>query len=67
MSIAGGRIARLTLAMVPAVILTLGCCVRLLPHHVLVHAISALTAWLTLSLLVGVVVGHCALGEADYP
>ena len=59
------RLARSILLLVPAIIVTLGCGVSLLPREMVVRAISALTAWLTLSLLIGVVVGHCALGEID--
>jgi hypothetical protein len=67
MSSVGDRLTRLTLALVPAIIVTLGCSASLVPRELVAKAISALTAWLTLSVLVGVVVGHCALGEADYP
>jgi hypothetical protein len=67
MSLMEDRLARLALALVPVVIVALGCGVSLLPRDLVVRAIGALTAWLTLSLLIGVVVGHCALGEADYP
>jgi hypothetical protein len=59
------RLTRLTLALVPVVIVALGCGASLLPRDLVVRAIGALAAWLSLSLLIGVVVGHCALGEAD--
>jgi hypothetical protein len=66
MSTVGDRLVRLILALVPAVIITLGCGASLLPRELVVRAISALTAWLMVSFLIGVVVGHCALGEGDY-
>ena len=66
MSSVGDRLTRLALALVPVVIVALGCGASLLPRELVAQAITALTAWLTLSVLVGVVVGHCALGEADY-
>jgi hypothetical protein len=68
MSSVGDRLTRLVLALVPVVIIAVGCGgASLLPRALVAHAITALTAWLTLSVLVGIVVGHCALGEADYP
>jgi hypothetical protein len=67
MSTIEDRLARLILVLVPSIIVTLGCGVSLLPRDMVMQAINALTAWLTLSLLIGVVVGHCALGEAENP
>ena len=66
MATVGDRLVRLTLALMPVVIVTLGCGASLLPRELVARAISALTAWLTVSFLIGVVVGHCVLGEADY-
>jgi hypothetical protein len=59
------RIERSIMFLVPAIIVTLGCGASLLPREMVVRAISALMAWLALSLGIGVVVGHCALSEAD--
>ena len=51
--------------LVPAAIVTLGYGASMLPREMVLRAISALTAWLALSLGIGVVVGHCVLSEAD--
>ncbi|HEY2618866.1 MAG TPA: hypothetical protein VGI78_16120 [Acetobacteraceae bacterium] len=65
MSTVGDRLIRFILALMPAAIIALGCGASFLPRELVVRAISAMTAWLLLSFLIGVVVGHCALGEAE--
>ena len=65
MAIVGDRIERSIMFLVPAAIVTLGYGASMLPREMVLRAISALTAWLALSLGIGVVVGHCVLGEAD--
>jgi hypothetical protein len=67
MSSAEDRLARSTLALVPVIVAVLGCGVRLLPHDLVAQAITVLSVWLMLALPVGVIVGHCALGECDRP
>jgi hypothetical protein len=56
---------RLILALVPTTITVLGCAASLLPRDLVVQAIGVLTIWLTLSLPVGIAIGHCMIGEAD--
>ena len=56
---------RLVLVLVPAVIVTLGCGVSLMPRDLVIRWTSLLAAWLTLSLPVGVLVGHCVPDEAE--
>jgi hypothetical protein len=64
MRVLGDRLDRLLLASVPAII-ALGGGVSLLPRELLLRATGVLTVWLTLSVPIGIVVGHCALGEAE--
>jgi hypothetical protein len=66
MRVPGDRLDRLLLASVPAII-ALGGGVSLLPRELLLRATGVLTVWLTLSVPIGIVVGHCALGEAEAP
>ena len=61
------RLARLTFVLVPAVIVAIGCGLSLLPRGVVGETFTVLGVWLSFSLPVGVVVGHCALSEADLP
>jgi hypothetical protein len=60
----GDRLDRLLLTCLPAVII-LGGGICLLPRELLVRATGVLTVWLTMSVPIGIVVGHCALGEAE--
>jgi hypothetical protein len=64
MRILGNRLDRLLLASLPAVI-ALGVGISLLPRELLLRATGVLTVWLTMSVPIGIVVGHCALGEAE--
>src|SRR5579864_3841446 len=66
MTTAEDRLARLVLAIVPASIVVVGCCLSLLPRTFFVEVLSILAIWLSFSLPVGVVVGHFALSEGDY-
>jgi hypothetical protein len=59
------RLARLMLVVVPITLVALGCGVSLLPHDVIMQVFYVLAAWLTLSLPIGIVVGHCALDGSD--
>jgi hypothetical protein len=56
----------LILALVPTTITVLGCGLSLLPRDWVVQAIGVLIVWLTLSLPVGIAIGHCIIGETDY-
>jgi len=64
---ADDRLARLTLVLIPTAIVGLGCGVSLLPRDIVLQAFNVLTAWLTLSVPIGVLFGHCALSESDCP
>jgi hypothetical protein len=59
------RFTRTMLLLLPAMIIVAGCGVSLLPRQLIVQAVSLLTTWLYLSILIGIAVGHCALGESD--
>ena len=60
------RLTRTMLMLLPAMIVVAGCGVSLLPRQLIVQAVSLLTTWLYLSILIGIAVGHCALGESDH-
>ena len=59
------RFTRTMLMLLPAMIVVAGCGVSLLPRQLIVQAVSLLTTWLYLSILIGIAVGHCALSESD--
>jgi hypothetical protein len=59
------RFTRTMLLLLPAMIIVAGCGVSLLPRQLIVQAVSLLTTWLYLSILIGIAVGHCALSESD--
>lgn len=59
------RFTRTMLMLLPAMIVIAGFGVSLLPHQLIVQAVSLLTTWLYLSILIGIGVGHCALSESD--
>ena len=59
------RFTRTMLMLLPAMIVVAGCGVSLLPRQLIVQAVTLLTTWLYLSILIGIAVGHCALGESD--
>jgi hypothetical protein len=59
------RLTRTMLMLLPAMIVVAGCGVSLLPRQLIVQAVSLLTTWLYLSILIGIAVGHCALSESD--
>jgi hypothetical protein len=61
------RFARIAVMLLPAMIVVVGCGVSLLPHEFIRHAVEVLTAWLYLSVPVGIAVGNCALSENDCP
>jgi hypothetical protein len=60
------RFTRTMLMLLPAMIVIAGFGVSLLPRQLIVQAVSLLTTWLYLSILIGIAVGHCALGESDH-
>ena len=60
------RFTRTMLMLLPAMIVVAGCGVSFLPRQLIVQAVSLLTTWLYLSILIGIAVGHCALGESDH-
>ena len=60
------RFTRTTLMLLPAMIVIAGFGISLLPRQLIVQAVSLLTTWLYLSILIGVAVGHCALSESDH-
>jgi hypothetical protein len=66
MTTAEDRLTRLLLAAVPTAIVAVGCCLSLLPRSFVIETLSILAVWLSFSFPLGVVVGHCALSEADY-
>ena len=65
MSAGNDRFNQLALWIVPTSIVMVGCGVRLLPHHMVMHLAEFVIAWLTVSVPVGVFTGHCMLGECD--
>jgi hypothetical protein len=67
MSFLGDRRDPVKQLLLPLGIVAIGCGASLLPHHLIVEAAQLLAAWLTLSLPIGVVVGHCVLDEAEHP
>jgi hypothetical protein len=67
MSFPGNRRDAITPLLLPIGIVAVGCGASLLPHGLIVEAAQVLAAWLTLSLPIGVLVGHCILDEAGYP
>jgi hypothetical protein len=60
------RFARLMLVFVPACIVIVGCGASLLPHRMVIELVEILAGWLSLSLLIGVLAGHCMLSESDW-
>ena len=67
MSFLGERRDRITPVLLAVGIVAVGCGASLLPHRLVVEAAQVMAAWLTLSLPIGVLVGHCVLDEAEYP
>ncbi len=65
MTSVGDRLDRFILVLVPAAVITVGYGVSLMPRDLVVRGTSLLAAWLTLSLPVGVLVGHCVPDEAE--
>jgi len=61
------RAARLAIVLVSGFIALIGYRVDLLPRELVISALTVLTAWLSLSVPVGVLVGHCVLSEGDCP
>jgi hypothetical protein len=63
MSPAEDRRERLMLLFLPALILLLGCGASLVPQAALEETVVFLTAWISLSIPLAVLFGHCALSE----
>jgi hypothetical protein len=65
MSAVDERVARLTLWLIPTTIVVVGCSLSLLPHTVASDLVTFMFAWLSLSLPIGVLAGHCMLNEGE--
>lgn len=65
MSVADDRGARLFLWLVPAATVVVGCGLSLLPRHVIIELLTIVLVWLSLSLPIGVLAGHCILNETN--
>ncbi len=65
MSVADDRVARLILCLIPTAIITVGCGLSLLPRHVIIELVTVVLIWISLSLPIGVLAGHCMLNEAN--
>lgn len=65
MSNVGERLGRLTLILLGAVVVTAGWGVSRLPQDLVIQIASVMAGWLTLSLPIGIIVGHCILDEVD--
>ena len=65
MSVADDRIARLILWLVPTTIIVVGCGLSLLPRHVIIELVTIVLVWISLSLPIGVLAGHCILSETN--
>ncbi len=59
------RLLRLALPVLAVTIAGLVLGLSLLPRDVVVHVISVLTAWLMLSVPIGIVIGHCVLDDCS--
>ena len=59
MSLFDERAARTVPVLVSAAIVVAACGLRLLPHGMLMGVLNLLTAWLLLSVPIGVMAGHC--------
>jgi hypothetical protein len=57
------NVSRMLLFGLPATIAVVGIALSLLPTHYAMDVIDALTTWACMSLPLGVLIGHCALGE----
>jgi hypothetical protein len=66
MSAADERLARIVQWCVPAAVVVVGCGLSLLPHRVTIELIGFVIAWLSLSLPIGVLAGHCMLNESEH-
>jgi hypothetical protein len=60
------RFARLTLTILPVCIVIIGCGICLLPRHAIVQLVELFIAWLSLSVPIGILAGHCMLGDRDF-
>jgi hypothetical protein len=65
MSVADDRVARLILWLVPTATVVVGCGLSLLPRHVIIELVNIVLVWLSLSLPIGVLAGHCILNETN--
>ncbi len=61
----GNRFDRLTFALIPASIVIAGCGASLLPHHAVMLLVEFVVIWISVSVPIGVLAGHCMLGESD--
>jgi len=59
------RDARLFLWLAPTATFVVGCGLSLLPRHVIIELVNIVLVWLSLSLPIGVLAGHCILNETN--
>lgn len=62
---ADDRVDRLILWLLPTAIVAVGCSLSLLPHHVVIELANFVIVWLSMSLPIGVLAGHCMLSETN--
>lgn len=65
MSAVDQRVARSVLWLVPTAIVVAGCGLSLLPRHVVTELVAIVLVWLSMSLPIGVLAGHCMLNETN--
>ena len=65
MYVADVRVARLVLWLVPTAIVVVGCGLSLLSRHVVIELVTIVLAWLSLSVPIGVLAGHCILSGTN--
>ena len=66
MSAVDERLARLILWLVPSTIVVVGCVLSILPHSIVLELIIVMFTWLSLSLPIGVLAGHCMATAREY-
>jgi len=57
------RLARMALIAIPAAIIGVGVGLSLLPRSFAAELLTLCLAWTSFSLPLGIMIGHCALGE----
>ena len=59
------RLSRISLALLPLGIITFACAIGLLPQDLVIRTGKVLAVWVSLSLPIGVFIGHCMPREMD--